>query len=132
MSQLLTHKVAILYGAGGGLGGGIARTFAREGARVFLGGRSRGPLDALAAQIVANGGSAEVAVLDALDEAAVDAHADGVAASAGRIDVSFNLIARGDVQGTPLVDMAWEDVERAVATGLRSSFLTARAAARHM
>lgn len=129
MSHLLTSKTAIIYGAGGGLGGGIARTFAREGARVFLAGRSREPLAAVAADI---GDAADVAVLDVLDERAVDEHAARVAAQAGGIDISFNLITRGDVQGTPLVDMAWDDVARAVDAGLKSSFVTARAAARHM
>ena len=128
MSHLLTSKTAIIYGAGGGIGSGVARTFVREGARVFLAGRSREPLEALAAEL---GDAADVAVLDALDERAVDEHAARVAAQAGGIDISFNLITRGDVQGTPLVDMRWEDVARAVDTGLRSSWLTARAAARH-
>lgn len=128
MSHLLTDKTAIIYGAGGGLGSGVARTFAREGARVFLAGRTREPLEALAAEL---GGAADVAVLDALDERAVDEHAARVAEQAGGIDISFNLITRGDVQGTPLVDMRWEDVARAVDTGLRASWLTARAAARH-
>ena len=130
--MLLANKNAILYGAGGGIGGGVARAFAREGARVFLTGRTRAPLDALAASITAAGGAAEVAVLDALDEAAVDAHAQTVAEGAGSLDVSFNLIPRGDVQGIPLVDMATADLVRAVTNGLTSQFITARAAARHM
>jgi len=128
MSHLLTDKIAVIYGAGGGIGGGVARTFAREGARVFLAGRTRAPLEAVAADI---GDAAEIAVLDALDEQAVDAHAQDVAARAGAIDISFNLITRGDAQGTPLVDMRWEDVARAVDVGLRSSWVTARAAARN-
>src|SRR5689334_16630268 len=102
MSGLLDGKCAIIYGAGGGIGGGVARTFAREGARVFLAGRTRPPLDAVAAEITAAGGTASVAVVDALDEPAVDAHVQVVIAAAGRVDVSFNLISRGDVQGTPL------------------------------
>ena len=130
--MLLENKNAIIYGAGGGLGGGVARTFAREGAKVFLVGRTREKLDAVAADIVAAGGSAEVAVVDALDEQAVNEHARAVAAQAGSIDVSFNLITRGDVQGTPLVDMTTDDLLRAVVTGLQSNFITARAAARQM
>jgi NAD(P)-dependent dehydrogenase (short-subunit alcohol dehydrogenase family) len=131
-TPLLQNRNAIIYGAGGSLGGGVARAFAREGATVHLTGRTRGPLDAVAAAIAAAGGTAHVTVLDALDEAAVDAHADAVAAEAGGIDVSFNLISRGDVQGIPLVAMGTADLTRAVAHGLTSSFLTARAAARHM
>src|SRR5919198_4423588 len=130
--MLLENKNAIIYGAGGSIGGGVARTFAREGARVFLVGRTREPLEAVAADVTAAGGSAEVAVLDVLDEQAVQEHAGAVAAQAGSIDVSFNLVTRGDVQGTPLVDMTAADLTRAVTTGLLANFYTARAAARHM
>ena len=127
--MLLENKNAVVYGAGGGIGGGVARTFAREGAKVFLAGRSGPPMEAVAADIRAAGGSAEVTALDATHERAVDSHVEAVA---GSIDVSFNLISRGDVQRTPLVDMATDDLLRAVVTGLQSSFLTARAAARPM
>src|SRR6266542_2753323 len=130
--MLLEGKNAIIYGAGGGIGGGVARTFAREGATVFLVGRTRESLAAVAADIAAAGGSAEVTVVDALDEQAVDEHARAVASEAGSIDVSFNLISRGDVQGIPLVDLTAADFARAVTTGLTSQFLTARAAARRM
>lgn len=130
--KLLENKIAVIYGAGGGIGGGVARTFAREGARVFLAGRSRTTLEAVAKDIMAGGGAADVAEVDALDESAVDKHARDVVAQAGRIDISFNLITRGDVQGTPLVDMTASDFARAVTAGLTTQFLTARAAARQM
>ena len=79
-----------------------AHAFAREGARVFLAGRHDGPLQALATEIGEAGGEAEVAVVDAFDEAAVDAQVASVVDRAGSLDVSFNLISRGDVQGIPL------------------------------
>jgi NAD(P)-dependent dehydrogenase (short-subunit alcohol dehydrogenase family) len=132
MTDLLTSKTAIIYGAGGGIGGGVARTFAREGARVFLAGRTRAKLDAVAKEIKAAGGSADSAVVDALDEKAVDDHVKDVVAKAGSVDVSVNLITRGDAQGTPLVDMTVDDLLRGVVNGLRSNFITARAAARRM
>lgn len=132
MSELLEGRNTIVYGAGGGIGGAVARTFARDGAQVFLAGRTREPLGVVAKDIEAAGGTAHVAVLDALDEAAVDAHMDEVVAQARSVDVSFNLISRGDVQGTPLVEMTTDDLLRAPITGLRSNFLTARAAARRM
>jgi NAD(P)-dependent dehydrogenase (short-subunit alcohol dehydrogenase family) len=132
MSNLLTDKNAIIYGAGGSIGGAVARTFAREGATVFLAGRTRESLERVAGDIAAGGGRAEVAVVDALDERAVDEHADAVAAQAGGIDVSFNLIKRGDSQGTPLVDMATDQFLHAITNGATTAFLTARAAARHM
>src|SRR6202011_6180575 len=92
MTELLGGKTAIIYGGGGGIGGGVARTFAREGARVFLVGRTREKLDTVANDIMSAGGSAEVAVVDALDEQAVEDHVQGVVSKAGSIDVSFNLI----------------------------------------
>jgi NAD(P)-dependent dehydrogenase (short-subunit alcohol dehydrogenase family) len=127
MTGLLSDKNAIIYGAGGSLGSAVARTFAREGARVFLAGRTREPLERVAAEI----GAAGLAVLDALDEAAVDAHAAEVAAQGG-IDVSFNLIQRGDVQGAPLIALGTDRYLEAILTGAKTAFLTARAAARHM
>jgi NAD(P)-dependent dehydrogenase (short-subunit alcohol dehydrogenase family) len=130
--MLLGNKNAILYGGGGSIGGAVAKEFAREGARVFLVGRTRESLERVATDIEAAGGSAKVAVLDALDERAVDGHAWEVVSQAGSIDVSFNLITRGDVQGIPLVDMTTDDLLRAVINGLRTNFITAQAAARRM
>jgi NAD(P)-dependent dehydrogenase (short-subunit alcohol dehydrogenase family) len=130
--MLLDNKNAVIYGAGGSIGGAVAKEFAREGARVFLAGRTRDPLEAVAADISSSGGSAEVGILDALDEEAVDEHARAMVSEAGSIDVSFNLITRGDVQGIPLIEMTTEDLVRAVVNGLRSNFITARAAAHHM
>jgi 3-oxoacyl-[acyl-carrier protein] reductase len=75
---------------------------------------------------------AHTAEVDALDEEAVDEHADAVAAEAGGIDISFNLISHGDVQGTPLAEMELDDYTRPVFTAVRTTFLTSRAAARHM
>lgn len=132
MTPLLNDKNAIIYGAGGGIGGGVARTFAREGARVFLVGRTHERLERVAGDIAASDGSAEIAVLDALDEHAVDQHVRAVADQAGQVDVSFNLVSRGDVQGIPLLDMSPADFAQPVSTGLATNFLTARAAARQM
>jgi NAD(P)-dependent dehydrogenase (short-subunit alcohol dehydrogenase family) len=130
--MLLEDKTAVIYGAGGGIGGGVARTFAREGAKVFLAGRTPETLDMVANDINAAGGFAEVAVLDALDEQAVDDHMRAVVADAGTIDVSFNLVSRGDVQGIPLVEMKTADFTQPITTGITANFISARAAARHM
>jgi NAD(P)-dependent dehydrogenase (short-subunit alcohol dehydrogenase family) len=125
--MLLEGKTAIVYGAGP-LGAGVARKFAEEGARVFVASRSPEPLEALAR----DNGAIETAVLDALDENAVNEHLAGVVAETGSVDVSFNLTSREDKQATPLVDLSVEDVARAPDTALRSQFITARAAARRM
>src|SRR5215218_466285 len=73
--MLPENKNAILYGAGGSIGGAVAREFAREGVKVFLAGRTHEKLEVIARDIEAAGGSVEVAVLDALEEQAVDNHA---------------------------------------------------------
>ena len=130
--MLLEGKTAVIYGGGGSIGGAVARAFGREGASVFLAGRTQSRLEEVAEQIRSAGGVAETAQVDALDERAVDEHAGAVAARAGGIDISFNLISHGDVQGTPLAEMALEDFERPVMTAVRTMFLTSRAAARHM
>src|ERR687893_584650 len=101
--MLLEDKNAVIYGAGGSIGGAVARAFAREGARVFLAGRTLAMLDNVAQEIRSAGGVAETAQVDALDEQAVDKYVDAVAESAGSVDISFNLISYQDVQGTPLV-----------------------------
>jgi 3-oxoacyl-[acyl-carrier protein] reductase len=129
---LLEGKNAVIYGGGGSIGGAVARTFAREGAKLHLAGRTLERLEAVAEEIRATGGAVETARVDALDGTAVQDHADAVAASAGGIDVCFNLISHGDVQGTPLVEMSLGDFERPVVTAVRTTFLTSTAAARHM
>jgi 3-oxoacyl-[acyl-carrier protein] reductase len=129
---LLGGKNAVIYGGGGAVGGAVARAFAREGAHVYLAGRTAASLESVADAIRAAGGQAETAVVDALDEQAVDEHADAVAGEAGSLDISFNLISHGVVQGTPMAEMAVDDYTRPVAIQVRTTFLTWRAAARHM
>jgi 3-oxoacyl-[acyl-carrier protein] reductase len=130
--MLLENRNAVIYGAGGSIGSAVARAFAREGANVHLAGRTLESLEEVAQQIRSDGGVAETAQVDAIDEQTVNEHADAVAASAGGIDISFNLISVGDVQGTPLAEMPLEDFERPVMSAVRTQFLTSRAAARHM
>lgn len=129
--MLLEGKVAVLYGAGA-IGDAVARAFGAEGARVFVGDRTGAKAEALAAEIQGVGGSARGLEVDATDAAAVRGFVDAVVGEAGRIDVSFNLISVGDVQGTPLVEMGWEDFMRPIETAVRSNFLTVNAAVPHM
>jgi 3-oxoacyl-[acyl-carrier protein] reductase len=132
MLMLLEGKTAVIYGGGGSIGGAVARVFAREGARVCLAGRTAEKLHRVAAEIASAGGSAETAVLNALDSSAVDSHADALAARTDGIDISLNVIAIQDVQGTAMAEMRVEDYMRPVQTAVRTQFLTWRAAARHM
>jgi 3-oxoacyl-[acyl-carrier protein] reductase len=132
MRMLLEEKNAVIYGAGGSIGGAVARAFAREGASVFLVGRTRSSLETVADDIEAAGGRAEVAVLDALDRQAVDEHVGEIVERAGSIDISFNAISIRDVQLIPLVEMSSEDFMLPISTGATTHFLTATLAARHM
>jgi NAD(P)-dependent dehydrogenase (short-subunit alcohol dehydrogenase family) len=132
--MMLNDKVAVIYGAGGAVGGAVARAFAREGAKGFLTGRKRAPVEAVANDIVAAGGSAEAAEVDVLNEQAVDKHLLSVIDKAGRVDISFNAvgIVNTKIVGTPLVELDVEQFSLPITTYTRSYFLTARLAARRM
>ncbi len=132
--MMLKDKVAVVYGAGGAIGGAVARAFAQEGARLFLTGRRRAPVEAVAEDVVAAGGSADAAVVDALDEQAVDEHLRSVIDRAGRVDISFNAVGIPDTKivGVPLVELDVEQFSLPIAAYATSYFLTARLAARHM
>ena len=129
--MLLENKVAVIYGAGGSIGGAVARAFAREGAKVFLAGRTLTSLEIVADQIRSTGGAVDTAVVDALDDQAVDQFMDGVIKQAGQVDISFNLISIGDVQ-KPLLELSAEDFMQPIMNAMRTQFLTTRAAARNM
>jgi len=130
--MLLKDKVAIIYGGGGSVGRAVAAAFAREGAHVVLNGRTGAKLERAAEAIRAAGGRAEHAAFDATDAGAVDAHAAAVAERHGRLDISFNMIGYGDVQGSPLVELGRERFLLPIETAMRSQFNTGTAAARHM
>ncbi|QYN36294.1 SDR family oxidoreductase [Pseudonocardia sp. DSM 110487] len=129
---LLEKKNAVIYGGGGAIGGAIARVFAREGARVFVAGRTQAKLDAVAHDIAAAGGTVETAHVDVLDERAVQEHADAIAATAGSIDVAVNAVSVMHDQGTLLADLSLEEFMRPIDGFLRPLFITSKAVARHM
>ena len=132
--MILKNKVAVIYGAGGAIGGAVARAFASEGASVFLTGRKLANTAAVAKDIVVAGGKAEAAEVDALDEQAIDRHLQSVIEKAGRIDISFNAVGIpcAKILGVPLVELDVEQFSLPIANYTRSYFLTARLAARHM
>jgi NAD(P)-dependent dehydrogenase (short-subunit alcohol dehydrogenase family) len=133
--MLLKDKNAIIYGAAGGVGTAVAHAFAREGARVFVTGRTLTKVEALANAIRKQGGQAEAAQVDALDEEAVERHADEVVKKAGSIDVSLNSITpvrQTGTQGIPLAMLSVEAFTAPITAYARSHFLTSRAAARRM
>ena len=129
--MLLETKTAIVYGAGGAIGSAVSRAYAREGATVHLAGRTRSTLEEVAQRIRHDGGVAHVAQVDVLDRAAVERHADGVAAGGG-IDICFNATSNDDVQGTPLLAMPFEEFLRPVTKAVTAHFNVAVAVGPHM
>ncbi len=127
--MLLEGKTALIHGGGGAIGGAVARAFAEAGAHVYLAGRSKARLEAVANDIGAAAGVAEV---DALDERAVAEHADAVAAETGGIDIALNAVSFPYVSGTPFAQLAVDDVMHPIDAFLRTNLITAKAAARHM
>jgi len=130
--MLLENKNAVIYGGGGSIGGAVSRAFAREGAKVFLAGRTLESLERVAEEIRSAGGEAETAQVDAMDEKAVDRHADAVAKEGGSLDISFNLITHPHTHGVPFHEMTADDFMAPVEVAARSTFITAKAAARNM
>ncbi|HEU4907807.1 MAG TPA: SDR family oxidoreductase, partial [Propionibacteriaceae bacterium] len=132
--MIMKNKVAVIYGAAGAIGGAVAQAFAYEGATVFLAGRDLAPVEVLAKKVIAAGGSADSAEVDALDEQAIEEHLQSVIDKAGRVDISFNAVGipQTKIQGVPLVELDVEQFTQPIATYARSYFLTARLAARRM
>ncbi|MEP7372063.1 MAG: SDR family oxidoreductase [Chitinophagaceae bacterium] len=129
----LENKVAVVYGDGT-VGAAIAKAFAREGAEVFLTGRTIAKLDAIASDILSGGGVVATTRLDALDEQAVEKHMNEVIKKAGKIDISFNAIGipQKAIQGIPLTELSVESFSHPITIYTQSHFITTKAAASHM
>lgn len=132
--MLLSNKTAIIYGAGGAVGRTIAGTFAREGAKVFLTGRTMEKVQQVAEQIRAAGGYAEAAEVDALNEQAIEKHLNEVIEKTGKIDISFNAVGLRNttLQGVPLADLELGQFMAPILSHVQSNFLTGRLTGRHM
>jgi NAD(P)-dependent dehydrogenase (short-subunit alcohol dehydrogenase family) len=133
-SQILLGKHAVVFGAGGSIGTSVAKEFAAEGAEVFLSGRTKSNVEEVTKQITAAGGRAHATVIDALDDA-VNEYVDNIVRLTGTIDVVFNAVgplANEYGNGKHAVDLAIEEFMVPLTTLVRSNFITARAAARHM
>jgi 3-oxoacyl-[acyl-carrier protein] reductase len=125
----LTSKNALIFAATGAIGSEVARTFAREGAHVYISGRDADALERLAGEIRAAGGGASAAVVDATDQGAVQAYVDQVSAEAGRIDAAFNAIGLPPSElGYPAASTTQplDDFFKPLHTILGSTFLTSR------
>ncbi|HVU55989.1 MAG TPA: SDR family oxidoreductase [Puia sp.] len=129
----LDNKVAVIYGDGS-TGSAMAKAFAREGAMVFLTGRTATKLKATADEILSHGGAIETSRLDALDEQAVEAHMAEIIKTAGKVDISYNAIGipQTGIQGIPLTELSLESFSLPLATYPQSHFITAKAALKRM
>ncbi|MDG4824714.1 SDR family NAD(P)-dependent oxidoreductase [Asanoa sp. WMMD1127] len=128
MTGLLQDRNAVIYGGGGAVGGAVARVFAREGARVFIAGRTQAKLDAVARHIEAAGGIVETAQVDVFDQAAVEKHA----AAVGRVDIALNAASVMHDQGTLLTDLTLDEFMRPIDGFMRTLFITTKAVTAHM
>ena len=132
---ILQGKSAVVFGAGGSIGSAVAKEFAAEGAEVFLAGRTRSNLELVAKQITEAGGKAHAAVIDALNDGAVNEYIDGVVKQAGKIDILLDAagpLARESGNGKTAVELPIEEFMVPLAMMVRSRFISSRAAARHM
>ena len=127
--MILKNKNAVIYGAGGSIGGAVSRAMAAAGARVFLTGHRLASVQKVADEIRALGGQAETAEVNALDPTAVNDHIRHMVGTGGSVDLSFNLIYTQDTQDIPLVDMSLDDFTRPINIAMETHFLTTTAAA---
>ncbi len=130
--MLLEKKTAIIYGGAGAIGSAVAHAFAREGAHVFLAGRTKGSLASVVEAIRKEGGMADFAVVDAFNKEGIEQFQNDVVKNAGSLDISFNVIGLDDVQGAPLTEMVETHFTSPIVNAMRTHFLTATTAARQM
>lgn len=134
-TSLLKNKRAIIFGAGGAVGTAVAKEFAAQGATVFLSSRTQYAIEQVAQDIYTAGDMAHTAVVDALDEQAVNAYLDHVMQEGGSIDILLNVIgpqAKDYGNATSTLELPLEQYVLPLSTLVPSQFITARAAARHM
>jgi 3-oxoacyl-[acyl-carrier protein] reductase len=135
MRNLLDGKHTLVVGAGGSIGSAVAKEFAAAGAEVFVAGRTKANIENVAKEITACGGCAHAEVVDALDDAAVNAYVDSIVRRTGRIDAVFNAVGplvSEYANGQPAVNLTVDQFMLPLATVVKAQFISARAAVRHM
>lgn len=132
--MLLNGKNALVFAATGAIASETARTFAREGAHVWISGRDAARLAALADQIKADGGQADWEVVDAADQVSVDGYVNRLAGKT-QLDVVFNGIGARPATlsyPAPVEKLDMENFMKPFTLILGSQYLTARAAGLQM
>lgn len=126
----LDGRIAIVTGAANGIGRGIARRFAAEGAAVVIGDIEAEALGRAAADIAAAGGKAEAVAGDLTEEAGAARLVEAAMARHGRIDILVNNL--GGSRNAKVWEMSVADFDFVLRLNLRSTFLVTRAAVPHM
>jgi NAD(P)-dependent dehydrogenase (short-subunit alcohol dehydrogenase family) len=133
--QNLKDKVAVVFAASGEIAGAVARSFSQHGAKVYVTARNLDAVKALAQEIKTNGGHAEAATVDALNETEIDNLLQKVVADNGKLDVVFNGIGIGysEMGGRPpTTEATFEQFMAPMEKICGSQFLTSRVAAKYM
>ncbi len=126
----LQDKVALVTGASKGIGLGIARGFAREGASLILAARPSPQLEAAEREMKSFGGDVLAVSADVTEEAQVEQLFAAVQQRFGRLDVLVNNA--GAFDGGPIDQLSVEAWDKVIAVNLRAPFLCTRAALRIM
>ena len=129
MSQL-TNQIAVVTGAGRGIGRAIALKFAAEGADIAVVSRTQQNSEKVAAEISALGRRAWAYAVDVADAAAVNAAAEKILAAAGKVDLLVNNA--GVTRDGLLMRMADADWDTVLDTNLKGAFLVTKAFSRAM
>lgn len=130
MEAMFSDKVAIVTGAGQGIGRGVALRLGREGARVVVAEYNHETAQQVAGELQAIGQKALAYPVDISDVAAVHKMVDDVVAAWGRIDILVNNA--GVVQTKPLLDLTEADWDRVVDINMRGTFFCLQAVAQQM
>ena len=126
MSHRLSSKVALITGAGSGVGEAAARLFAEEGATVVICGRRLEPLEKIAAEINSNNGRAEAIAIDVSDEQQFTHAINDTAKKYGRLDILVNNAV--SVRGGMIADTTTHDWHQNFHATLDGTFFGTRAA----
>lgn len=133
--QNLKNKIAVVFAASGDIAGAVARSFSQQGAKVYVTARNLEAVNVLADQIQANGGNADAAKVDALNETEIDSFLKRVVSDNGHLDIVFNGIGASysEMGGRPhTTEASFEQFMAPIEKICGSQFLTSRVASKYM